>query len=635
MIGKTMMRTTQLKFISSTLAGFLLLGCVREASGSTTNISDNAISNVIVTVANHWQHALADGSYPAAVSLAIAQAATKPTGLTWEYAWGVNLYGQLHVKDATGNTNCENFALNHNLICARYYAWLVSLTNTFTNTSGLANFQKTNANNLLNEFFTLGRLDYCGAMTAQMLEGALRHAGGPTLEQVQMAMVTANYISNGQSRMPDGTLWRPERGNTVWADDLYMSCPFLVRWYQYTGNTNFLNDAVLQVTNMAGYLQDTNGLWFHGYYTNTHSVNGVKWGRGNGWAMVATAEVLSAMPTNHPARTNVLNILRRHIAGVESVQAADGMWHQVLDHPEVWEETSCTALYAYSIARAVNRGWIDPTNMAVARKAFSAIAQLQVSASGGVSNICPGTSLTTDFNYYKNEVPTTDDRHGPGTVLLAGAEILLTPKLDVSRSGNQAAISWNAGLTNFSLQATTNLADWSVWTNLPVITNWQSIATDSNAHHRFFRLSSPLPGYPPTPLNFEAESLAYVTNGATATVSSLNTNASGGYFVTLNGDGAGDYIEFTLTNVPAGAYHLKLVFQSGSNRGQLSLKLDGNPLGGTLDEYWAYNLFPLWDFGTVTFASTGDHTVRLTVTGKNTFSSSYTVSADKFMLVPQ
>ena len=105
--------------------------------------------------------------------------------------------------------------------------------------------------------------------------------------------------------------------------------------------------------------------------------------------------------------------------------------------------------------------------------------------------------------------------------------------------------------------------------------------------------------------------------------------------MTLNGDGAGDYIEFTLTSVPAGTYRTKLVFQSGSNRGQLSLKLDGNPLGGTLDEYWATAFYPLWDFGAVTFASTGNHTARLTVAGKNAASSSYTITADKFMLVPQ
>jgi rhamnogalacturonyl hydrolase YesR len=119
---------------------------------------------------------------------------------------------------------------------------------------------------------------------------------------------------------------------------------------------------------------------------------------------------------------------------VEAVQAPDGMWHQVLDHPEVWEETSCTAMYAYSIARAVNRGWINPTNNVVARKAFAAIARLQVSANGSVSNICPGTGLNTNIAYYTNKIslpPSTDDRHGPGLVLLAGAEILLTPKANL------------------------------------------------------------------------------------------------------------------------------------------------------------------------------------------------------------
>ena len=628
------MRTAPFKIVPSLLAGFLFLDGAGELSGQT--ISDVAVSNVIVTVANHWQRTLADGSYPAATTLSQAQSATEPAGIEWDYPWGVNLYGQLRVKDATGNTNAENFALNHNLICARYYAWLVSLTNTLTSTTPLPKFQTTNA--VLGTFFVLGKLDYCGSMTSQLLEGALRHGGGPTLPQLQMAMVTANYISTGQSRLPDGTLYRPTDQNAIWADDLFMSCPFLVRWYQYTGNMNFLDDAAQQVMNFAGYLQDTNGIWFHGYYVGTHSVNGIKWGRANGWAMVATAEILSVMPTNHPARTNLLAILRRHIAGIESVQAPDGRWHQVLDHPEVWEETSCSAMFACSIARAVNRGWIDPTNMAVARRAFAAIAQMEVSASGAISNICPGTSLSTSLPYYTNKIslpPSTDDPHGPGPVMLAGAELLLAPKLNIAAAGSSATISWNAGLANFNLQATTNLADWSAWTITPVITNWQSVVTDSNANCRFFRLSSPLPGSPSAPLDFEAESLAYVTNGAPAAVSLLNTNASGGYFVTLNADGPGDFIEFTITNVPAGVYRLKLVFQSGSNRGQCNLTLDGNPLGGTLDEYWAYGLFPLWDFGPVTFASAGDHTIRLTVTGQNAASSSYTVSADKFMLVPQ
>jgi rhamnogalacturonyl hydrolase YesR len=621
------------------LALLLSFAAIHQAQGQPVGLSDSSISNVITAVANHWQHTLADGYYPGSNSLKIpfssAQSATKPTGLAWAYDWGVNLYGQMRVREATGNTNWENFALNHNLICGRYYAWLVSLTNTLTSTTSLPNFQSTNA--VFGDYFVSGRLDYCGSMTAQLLEGVMWHASGPTIQQLQLATATGNYISFQQARLTDGTFWRPTDQGAIWSDDLYMGCSFLVRWYQYTGNTNVLNDAVLQVTNMSRYLQDASGLWFHGYYTNTHAVNGIKPARPNGWAMLATAEVLAIMPTNHPARTNVLNILRRHITGVEAVQATNGMWRQVLDLPTAWEETSASALFACCIARAVNYGWIDPTNMAVARKAFAAIAQMEVSPAGVISNICPGMNLSTSVAYYTNSLsPQTDDSHGPGAVMLAGTELLLSPKLNIAAAGNSAAISWNAGLTNFTLQTSTNLTttSWSTWTNPFVITNWQGITVDSNTPCRFFRLCSQSPGYPPTPLNFEAESLARVTNGATATVFS-DTNASGGYYITLNSGTVGNYIEFTLSNAPAGTYHLKLVFRSNSNCSQISLKLDGNPLGGTLDEYWPTSVYPLWDFGPVTFVSTGNHAVRLTVAGKNVASSSYTITADKFMLVPQ
>ena len=54
-------------------------------------------------------------------------------------------------------------------------------------------------------------------------------------------------------------------------------------------------------------------------------------------------------------RNRSLDVLRRHIEGVKPLQASSGMWRQVMDHPELWEETSCTAMFAYSIARAVNR----------------------------------------------------------------------------------------------------------------------------------------------------------------------------------------------------------------------------------------------------------------------------------------
>ena len=622
----------------ATLGWFILWVGVSVRAGAQTNDlsgrSDASIRTVISLVASNQLETLADGNYATVTTLSAAQSAKKPTGITWQYPWGVALYGMLRVKDATGNTSFENFVLNHNLICARYYWWLNSLKGTVTNATSaqLASFYATTA---LSEFMAIDRLDYCGAMTAQLLEGALRHTPTMTNAQAFVAQTTANWVSHGQARLPDGTLYRPTSSDTIWADDLYMSCPFLIRWYQYTGDSNYLNDAATQVMNFAGYLQDTNGIWFHGYYYDRHSVNGIKWCRANGWAMVTEVELLSVMPTNHPARAALLDILARHIAGIESVQDTDGMWHEVLDHPEVWKETSSTAMFAYSIARAVNRGWIDPSNMAVARKAFAGLCQY-ITTNGVVNQVCPGTSLSSNLTYYTvTQQPTSNDPHGPGAVMLAGSEILLNPQQTISTTNDQVVVSWNAGLTNFTLETSTNLVDWADSNNTySANSTWQNVTTGSDVNCEFYRLHFPPPGTPAT-LNFEAESLSYVTNGATASVSSLDTNASGGYFVTLNGTAVGNYIEFTLTDVPAGTYRLLLAFKANNNRAHMDLTVDGNPLGTTLDQYWPTNFYPIVDFGTTTFVTTGDHAVRLTVNGKSTASSNYTLTADKFVLLPR
>lgn len=627
------------------LLSILLLACGfgHEAASQTNDLSgttDDSVRNVLAVVANHQLRTLADpvGNYAPVYTLAAAQSSTnRPTGVEWEYAWGVTLYGLLRATEATGNTNLENFVLRHNLIAARQYWWLNSLKTTITNATPtqINNYLTSSTYNpALYQFFILDRLDYCGSMTLQLLEGALKHTPTMTNLQAFMAQTTANWIAGGgQARLPDGTL---SRGTQVWADDLYMSCPFLIRWYQYTGNTNYLDDAVRQIINMAGYLQDTNGLWFHGYYNTTHTTNGHKWCRANGWAMVAATEVLSVMPTNHPSRSNVLNILTRHIEGIKSVQAPSGRWRQLLDRPELWEETSSSAMFTYCIARAVNRGWIDPANMAVARKGFIGVCE-NITTNGVVNGTCEGTSLSTDYNYYYNRAHTnSDERHGRGPVLLAGSEILSNPKLNIASTNDQVVVSWNGGITNDFFETSSNLTDWTTFAGtITVNSNWQNVATDTVSDQRFYRLLFPPPVYPTTPLEFEAESLSYATNGAAAAVSALDTNASGGYFVTLFGDGPGDYIEFTTTNVPVGTYRLKMPFKANSNHANMNLTVDGNSLGTTLDQYWPTNFYPLVDFGPVTFAADGNHALRLTTTGKSAASSSYTLTADKFMLFPQ
>lgn len=398
---------------------------------SATNLTDAEVRETILRVAHHQMVPLRDGDYSPVTTLAAAQQAAEPAGITWNNPYGVMLYGELRAAEALGDKESREFVLKHNQIASRYYAWLKSLPATLTNVSStqIEQFQNSTALNELMTFDKQGVMDPCATMGIAVLEGILHHADqSPSPEEKQLVQDIAEYIVHRQPRLPDGTFWRASWRGTVWADDLYKGCAFLTRWSEFTGDPKYLDDAANQIINTSKLLQDKDGLWFHGYFYNEHKSNGAKWGRANGWAMIGTVETLSALPANHPASPKILEILRRQIDGVEKVQARSGMWRQLLDRPESWEETSGTALFSYCIARASARGWIDATNMVVARKAFAAVCK-HVKPDGAVTDVCEASGIFWgDYDFYMNRKRPEDEMHGRGPVMLAGAEILLASR---------------------------------------------------------------------------------------------------------------------------------------------------------------------------------------------------------------
>lgn len=402
------------------LLGVLASGCASMHSDEQQFISNNQIRDVVSRVARHQIHPLADGEYPAVTNLDEAKAAKPPEGIMWNYPWGVALYGMIRSTDVTGDKEAEKFVIKHDKICARYYEWLAGLEKQFGG-EGKAFARTTKLKPLIN----LGNLDSCGSMGNQIVEVMLRHPESAAQADKDIAERIVNWVSEKQFRLPDGTLARPGKsGETVWPDDLYMGCPVIIRWAKFTGDKKYLDDAANQIIHQAELEQDTDGLFFHGYNVKEQKHSPFKWGRGNGWVTVATVELLSELPPNHPARAKLLGILKRQIDGLKKVQAPDGMWRQVLDHPELWEETSCTAMFAYGIARAVNRGWIDRSYMPMARKAFAGLSK-NVTTDGTVNETCIGTNIGQDLDYYINRQRPPDDPHGRGPVLLAGTELLM------------------------------------------------------------------------------------------------------------------------------------------------------------------------------------------------------------------
>jgi rhamnogalacturonyl hydrolase YesR len=413
------------------LLGFTLLLCGTAPGFAAGNLAapegmtDIEIQNVITLVARHHIRTLMDGDYVAAESIDTAKNAKPPEGIAWNYPWGVALYGMLRSTDVTKDKDVDQFVIKHNAICARYFEWQTKLKATVTNTSELPAFE---GGTKIKGLMLLGSLDSCGAMGTQIIEELTRHPeqDSPQIEAV-LARI-ADWVVKRQDRLPDGTLWRPKAmGGTVWPDDLYMGGVFLARYGSYTHDPKLVEDAANQIIHQAALEQDADGLWFHGYFQNEKKHAPFKWGRGNGWVMLTLVETLSVLPENDSLRPALLDILRRQVNGLKQVQAPDGMWRQVLDRPDLWEETSCTAMFSYGIARAADRGWIDATNMTVARHAFAGLTK-NIGPDGSIKGTCQGTSIGLNLDYYRNRQQPDDDPHGIGPVLLAGTEILPAKK---------------------------------------------------------------------------------------------------------------------------------------------------------------------------------------------------------------
>jgi unsaturated rhamnogalacturonyl hydrolase len=236
----------------------------------------------------------------------------------------------------------------------------------------------------------------------------------------------ANWVSTGQFRLPDGTFARNNpMPNSVWLDDLYMSVPCLAQMGKLTGDRRYFDDAAKQILQFHPrmFVPEKN-LWMHGWIQEMSPHPAFHWGRANGWAFMATAELLSVLPKDHPDRTRLLDIFKSHAAGLRRVQAPSGLWHQLLDRPDSYEETSSSAMFVFAMARGINLGWLSRTTYApVVLRGWNGLTT-KVNSLGQVEGTCIGTGLGWDDTFYLNRPTDVNATLGYGPVFLAGAEMI-------------------------------------------------------------------------------------------------------------------------------------------------------------------------------------------------------------------
>ncbi|MFH6956782.1 glycoside hydrolase family 105 protein [Flavobacterium aquidurense] len=239
-----------------------------------------------------------------------------------------------------------------------------------------------------------------------------------------------DFISNKQFRLKDGTLARNRpQDNTLWLDDMFMSVPALAQMGSYTGDVKYFDDAVKQVDQFSERMFNSQkGIYMHGWVESMQVHPQFHWARANGWAIMTMVELLEVLPKNHPGYPQILSQLQKHIAGLMQYQDGTGFWHQLLDRNDSYLETSATAIYAYSIARAINRGYVDKMTYAPAvLLAWNAVAS-KVNEKGQVEGTCVGTGMAFDPAFYYHRPVNVFAAHGYGPVLLAGAEVILLLK---------------------------------------------------------------------------------------------------------------------------------------------------------------------------------------------------------------
>lgn len=214
--------------------------------------------------------------------------------------------------------------------------------------------------------------------------------------------------------LPDGltsqTRW--------WIDDMYMITALQLQAYRATGDAKYLERSAREMVAYLEKLQQPNGLFFHAPDVKFY------WGRGDGWVAVGMTEMLRDLPPKHRLRKPVLAAYTKMMATLLKHQADTGMWRQLIDHPESWEESSSSAMFAYAFVSGVKNGWLpEETYGPAARKAWIALVGF-LTPEGDLREVCVGTGKKDDLQYYLDRPRVAGDTHGQAPMLWTATALL-------------------------------------------------------------------------------------------------------------------------------------------------------------------------------------------------------------------
>lgn len=265
------------------------------------------------------------------------------------------------------------------------------------------------------------RLDDNGPMGASLIELQMRRPNKAFMDYIN---TTEEHLMQAEPRLEDGTIariWPHE--NTIWADDLFMGLSFLCRMGKMTGDVKYFDDAANQVLNYNKYLwHPEKEIYYHCYHTDVKEHGVAHWSRANGWMLMAQADLLTMLPKNHPKRDALIQNFNQQVKGILQYQGKNGLWYQVLDKTDSYEEITGTAMFVFGIARGVREGWINKDYIYAAEQGLKGM-MTKMTDKGDVTAICVGTGIMPSLTFYYNRKTQENAPMGEGPVLRALIEM--------------------------------------------------------------------------------------------------------------------------------------------------------------------------------------------------------------------
>jgi unsaturated rhamnogalacturonyl hydrolase len=231
------------------------------------------------------------------------------------------------------------------------------------------------------------------------------------------------YLLNGDERYRDFGLrmaddqWLNPRADGLaqetrwWVDDCFMIGSLQIQAYRATHDAKYADHVATELAAYLDKLQQPNGLFYHA------DVSPHFWGRGNGWFAAALAEVLRSLPPDHPKYARLMAGYKEMMAALKKYQAPSGLWRQLVDNDQAWDETSCTGMFTYAMIVGVKHGWLDAAEYGdSARRGWIGLCR-KIDETGAVHDVCVGTNQKDDTQYYLDRPRATGDLHGQAPIL--------------------------------------------------------------------------------------------------------------------------------------------------------------------------------------------------------------------------